>query len=515
MIPIEPDATVKVFRRKIAGHWCTEKETLCLIYGGRILEDEKMISDYELKHGNTIRLVIKQVNKNQAEVAADLLTTPRGLMHAPQKSDITATPFGLGTMGGLAGTASVGMGSVNFMEMQQRMQHELLSNPESLRIIMENPLVCGLMKRPEEMHELMMANPAMKELIEANPEITQMMHNKELMATIANLAHNPAMLQELVRHEDRIALSSSEAIGPSLGVRLPEEDDDIIFMGSAEEVGGRGGGGGGAGLRGLAQFMRGSWGQGRGRRPPPPVSHVFNTAPIRSLLLQMTESPQIMQNMFSAPYIQSMMTSLSQSPELAEFVASQNPAFKDDEKLMDKIPDLIPHLTAQMQSSAVQGLMTNPKALQALMQVQRGFAALQSEAPDLIDNMGIPFDPKDKKTELAEEVEEEKAEEATEAKEGEGEEGSPKKDHSKIKRDPKEEMPLFLNQVTNLIAAAVPGSNTNALPPAEKYAAQAKQLEFLGFTNSKAVLEALDFAGGDINAAIQRLVPKTKPAFDL
>ena len=51
------------------------------------------------------------------------------------------------------------------------------------------------MKRPEEMHELMMANPAMKELIEANPEITQMMHNKELMATIANLAHNPAMLQ--------------------------------------------------------------------------------------------------------------------------------------------------------------------------------------------------------------------------------------------------------------------------------------------------------------------------------
>ena len=55
--------------------------------------------------------------------------------------------------------------------------------------------VCSLMKRPEEMHELMLANPAMKELIEANPEITQMMHNKELMATIANLAHNPAMLQ--------------------------------------------------------------------------------------------------------------------------------------------------------------------------------------------------------------------------------------------------------------------------------------------------------------------------------
>ena len=113
----------------------------------------------------------------------------------------------------------------------------------------------------------------------------------------------------MVRHEDRIALSSSEAIGPSLGVRLPEEDDDIIFMGTADELGGGGGGTGGAfrSIAGLGQFMRGPWGQGRGRRPPPPVSHVFNTAPLRSLLLQMTESPQIMQNMFSAPYIQVIM----------------------------------------------------------------------------------------------------------------------------------------------------------------------------------------------------------------
>ena len=59
------------------------------------------------------------------------------------------------------------------------------------------------MKRPEEMHELMLANPAMKELIEGNPEITQMMHNKEIMTTIANLAHNPAMLQVRERKRER------------------------------------------------------------------------------------------------------------------------------------------------------------------------------------------------------------------------------------------------------------------------------------------------------------------------
>ena len=59
------------------------------------------------------------------------------------------------------------------------------------------------------------------------------------------------------------------------------------------------------------------------------------------------------------------------------------------------------------------------------------------------------------------------------------------------------------------------GSNTNALPPSDKYGPQAKQLKFLGFTNTEAVHEALDAVGGDINAAIQKLVPKTRPAFDL
>ena len=59
------------------------------------------------------------------------------------------------------------------------------------------------------------------------------------------------------------------------------------------------------------------------------------------------------------------------------------------------------------------------------------------------------------------------------------------------------------------------GSNTSALPPSDKYGPQAKQLKFLGFTNSEAVYEALDAVGGDINAAIQKLVPKSKPAFDL
>ena len=39
--------------------------------------------------------------------------------------NVADTPFGLGGLGGLSGVGALGMGSANFMEMQQRMQREV------------------------------------------------------------------------------------------------------------------------------------------------------------------------------------------------------------------------------------------------------------------------------------------------------------------------------------------------------------------------------------------------------
>lgn len=41
---------------------------------------------------------------------------------------------------------------------------------------------------------------------------------------------------------------------------------------------------------------------------------------MQSLLQQISENPQLMQNMLSAPYMRSMMQSLAQNPELASQV---------------------------------------------------------------------------------------------------------------------------------------------------------------------------------------------------
>lgn len=76
------------------------------------------------------------------------------------------------------------MGSSNFMELQQQMQRQLMSNPEMLSQIMENPLVQNMMSNPDLMRQMIMANPQMQQLMERNPEISHMLNNPELMRQV-------------------------------------------------------------------------------------------------------------------------------------------------------------------------------------------------------------------------------------------------------------------------------------------------------------------------------------------
>lgn len=86
--------------------------------------------------------------------------------------------------GDLSGLANLGMGSANFMELQQQMQRQLMSNPEMLSQIMENPLVQNMMSNPDLMRQMIVGNPQMQQLMERNPEISHMLNNPELMRQV-------------------------------------------------------------------------------------------------------------------------------------------------------------------------------------------------------------------------------------------------------------------------------------------------------------------------------------------
>lgn len=90
----------------------------------------------------------------------------------------------LAGFGDLSNLAGLGMGSGNFMELQQQMQRQLMSNPEMLSQIMENPLVQNMMSNPDLMRQMIVANPQMQQLMERNPEISHMLNNPELMRQV-------------------------------------------------------------------------------------------------------------------------------------------------------------------------------------------------------------------------------------------------------------------------------------------------------------------------------------------
>ncbi|EHB18091.1 Ubiquilin-1 [Heterocephalus glaber] len=108
---------------------------------------------------------------------------------------------------------------------------------------------------------------------------------------------------------------------------------------------------------------------------------MFNIPGMQSLLQQITENPQLMQNMLSAPYMRSMMQSLSQNPNLAAQMMLNNPLFVGNPQFEEQVMQQLPMFLQQMQNPDTLSAMSDPRAMQALLQVQQGLA---TEAPGLI-----------------------------------------------------------------------------------------------------------------------------------
>lgn len=187
------------FKQQVAEAFEAEADQLCLIFAGKIMKDTDTLKTHNIKDGLTVHLVIKAPPREE----------PEGPRRAP--ADISATPFGLNQLGGLAGLESLGVGPGTFMELQSRMQSEIMGNPDLMRTVLDNPLVQQMMNNPDTMRSIITSNPQMQELMQRNPEISHMLNNPELLRQTMELARNPAMLQELMRSHDR-AISNLESV---------------------------------------------------------------------------------------------------------------------------------------------------------------------------------------------------------------------------------------------------------------------------------------------------------------
>ncbi|OBS57503.1 hypothetical protein A6R68_11371 [Neotoma lepida] len=556
---VPENSTVQQFKEAISKRFKSQTDQLVLIFAGKILKDQDTLIQHGIHDGLTVHLVIKSQNRPQGQATTQPSTTagtsttttatttttaaaaPASTTAPRSNSTPTTTnsnPFASGTLGGLASLSSLGLSSTSFTELQNQMQQQLLASPEMMIQIMENPFVQSMLSNPDLMRQLIMANPQMQQLIQRNPEISHLLNNPDIMRQTLEIARNPAMMQEMMRNQD-LALSNLESIpgGYNALRRMYTDIQEPMLNAAQEQFGGN-----------PFATVGSSSSSGEGTQPsrtenrdplpnpwaPPPatqsspttttttssgsvsgtsststtsgntvaaanyVASIFSTPGMQSLLQQITENPQLIQNMLSAPYMRNMMQSLSQNPDLAAQMMMSSPLFAANPQLQEQMRPQLPNFLQQMQNPETIAAMSNPRAMQALMQIQQGLQTLATEAPGLIPSFAPgpigpigPTVPVSSPGSTGTGV----PPATTVTSSAPTETTSPTSDSGPNQQ--------FIQQMVQALAGANPPQLPN---PEVRFQQQLEQLNAMGFLNREANLQALIATGGDINAAIERLL---------
>ncbi|XP_025143472.2 ubiquilin-4 isoform X2 [Bubalus bubalis] len=512
-------ASVKEFKEEISRRFKAQQDQLVLIFAGKILKDGDTLNQHGIKDGLTVHLVIKTPQKVQDPATATASspstpdpasapsTTPASPATSAQPSTSgsatsdtgsgsrrgsgggtspgtgegppSATASILSGFGGILGLGSLGLGSANFMELQQQMQRQLMSNPEMLSQIMENPLVQDMMSNPDLMRHMIMANPQMQQLMERNPEISHMLNNPELMRQFGN---NP--FSSLAGNSDS---SSSQPLRTENREPLPNPWSPSPPASQAPGSGGEGAGGSGA------SRVHPTVSNPFGINAASLGSGMFNSPEMQALLQQISENPQLMQNVISAPYMRSMMQTLAQNPDFAAQMMVNVPLFAGNPQLQEQLRLQLPVFLQQMQNPESLSILTNPRAMQALLQIQQGLQTLQTEAPGLVPSLGSfgmarpPASSAGSNAGSAPEVPT----------------SSPALPVTSSPAGASSAQQQLMQQMIQLLAGS---GSSQVQTPEVRFQQQLEQLNSMGFINREANLQALIATGGDINAAIERLL---------
>lgn len=503
-VEISTKFTIREVKEQVSSKFSAPVDKLVLIFAGKILKDDESVETHNIKEGQTIHLVIKTLPKSETPAAAPPASTaaPTPTSNTSQTSSAqnTGTPFGTGFLPGLGA-----LNSGNLSDMQRQMNQELMGNPQLMEQIMSNPFVQNMMSNPEVMQQLILNNPQMRALMDRNPEIAHMLNNPELMRQTMEYARNPAMLQEMMRNQDR-ALSNLESIpGGYNALRRMYTDVQEPMLNAAQEQFGanpfatlvnNNNQSEGDSQRGVenTEPLPNPWGPPQTRATTQttsstttnPTSTAASTglggAGMQGVMQQLTENPEMLRSMMSAPYMQNMMSSLAQNPDLAAQAMQNNPLLANNPQLQEMMPAMI----RQMQNPEVQAALTNPRVMEAMMQIQQGMSTLSREAPGLLPGMpGVTAASTTPTTSTN----------TTTTNAGMNLGGSPLAGMD----------PAMLSQMISTLTAGSQ-SAANQQPPEERFRVQLEQLSAMGFVNREANIQALVATHGNLDAAIERLL---------
>ncbi|XP_026722057.1 ubiquilin-1 isoform X3 [Athene cunicularia] len=483
---VSETSSIRQFKEEISKRFKSHTDQLVLIFAGKILKDQDTLTQHGIHDGLTVHLVIKTQNRSQdhpaqqANTTGSTATTSTSNISTSTPASTNSNPFGFGGLGGLAGLSSLGLNTSNFSELQSQMQRQLMSNPEMMVQIMENPFVQSMLSNPDLMRQLIMANPQMQQLIQRNPEISHMLNNPDIMRQFGGNPFASLVSNASTGGDSQPSRTENRDPLPNPWAPQSSSPTSTSTSTSGESGGSSSAGNSTSGNTGQSSTVP-NVGTGLG-------AGMFNTPGMQSLLQQITENPQLMQNMLSAPYMRSMMQSLSQNPDLAVQMMLNNPLFAGNPQLQEQMRQQLPTFLQQMQNPDTLSAMSNPRAMQALLQIQQGLQTLATEAPGLIPGFnpglgGLGSTGASTGSTVPSSVPSENTNPAS---------GAAEPGHQQ-----------FVQQMLQALA----GANAQQLQnPEVRFQQQLEQLSAMGFLNREANLQALIATGGDINAAIERLL---------
>merc|ERR1719356_1382701 len=351
--------------------------------------------------------------------------------------------------------------------------------------------------------------------MERNPEIRQMLNNPEVLRQMMEIARNPSRLQEMTRTMDR-QMQNLEAMPGGMNIlqRMYRDVQEPVLnaMGGPNPF---------QDLRNNSatpsevpatetnQPAPNPWAPqqntGTPAAAPPPTSGagaplggqlgqnagLFTSPGMQSLMGQMRDNPTLMSQMMSAPYMQSMFSSLAANPDQAAQMLASNPMFAGNPAMQQQMQQMMPQMLQQMQNPSVQQLMSNPEALQAIMQIQQGMERLRQVAPDVFQSMGLPSMPPG----LVPPVASGTTTTPTPTSTTTSSDGQPA---------PSVNSDQFSQFMTQMMGQMRAGNPEQA--PEERFASQLEQLASMGFVDKQANVQALIATMGDVNAAVERLL---------
>ncbi|XP_024908774.1 ubiquilin-1 isoform X2 [Cynoglossus semilaevis] len=382
------NCSVTELKEVLSGRLETPAEQLVVIHSGRVLGESEVLGDLT-GQGDSVRLCMIQSPQCLSAVSSGDVnseTVQSGLPDVIDFVNLLPSPTSpLCLVEGLDDLCMPNSGPGFFPAIQHQMEQQLLGDPEMMRRLVGSPLVQSTlsMSSPQITKQLILSNPQIQQLLETNPEIGDTLNNTDIITQVQELLRNPDMIEEVMSHGDILHPQKDKSpetfTSDSYGrheTKTKKQDHLTLLQ---------------TGLPLKAETDQKSPSSGQSTLLDPlreltaePDSQSSITAGIQSLLEEIMASPGLMGSLLSGPYVSSLLKCLSQNPDLAAQMLLSHPLFSDRPQLQQQMRQQLPVFLQQMQSPALLLAMMNPKAMEALLQIQQGLQTLAAEAPALL-----------------------------------------------------------------------------------------------------------------------------------